>query len=110
MKPGNDSYRWTRILSVLLASLLAAIFAPTASAQQCTVKPASIPLGQTVRLRCEIPAAIARLNSRTARLFKQDDGDWQALMPGAVADTPGTYPIEFLAEDGTPVASVSLTI
>jgi len=93
-----------------LAALLAALFASSASAQQCTVKPASIPLGQTVRLRCEIPAATARLNSRTVRLFKQDDGAWQGLMPVAVADTPGAYPIEFLAEDGTAVASVSLTI
>ena len=31
-------------------------------------------------------------------------------MPVAVADTPGTYPVEFLAEDGTKLASVSLTI
>jgi murein DD-endopeptidase MepM/ murein hydrolase activator NlpD len=98
------------ILAVLLATLLVAIFASTASAQQCTVKPASIPLGQTVRLRCEIPAATARLNGRTVRLFKQERGDWQGLMPVAAADAPGTYPIEFLAEDGTTLASVSLTI
>lgn len=44
------------------------------------------------------------------RLFKQTDGAWLGLMPVAVADVPGTYPIEFLAEDGTSVASVSLTI
>jgi murein DD-endopeptidase MepM/ murein hydrolase activator NlpD len=31
-------------------------------------------------------------------------------MPVAVADTPGTYPIEFLAADGTTLASVKLTI
>jgi murein DD-endopeptidase MepM/ murein hydrolase activator NlpD len=110
MKPGNDSYRWTRILSVLLASLLAAMFASAADAQQCTAKPASIPLGQTVRLRCEILAATARLNGRTVRLFKQENGDWQGLMPVAVADVPGTYPVEFLAEDGTTLASASLTI
>jgi murein DD-endopeptidase MepM/ murein hydrolase activator NlpD len=110
MKPRNDSYRWPRILSVLLASLLAAMFASAADAQQCTVKPASIPLGQTVRLRCEIPAATARLNGRTVRLFKQESGDWQGLMPVAVADTPGSYPVEFLAGDGATLAAVSLTI
>src|ERR1700723_2483304 len=110
MKPGNDSYRWPRIPSVLLASLLAAMFASAADAQQCTAKPASIPLGQTVRLRCEILAATARLNGRTVRLFKQENGDWQGLVPGAVADVPGTYPVEFLAEDGTTLASASLTI
>jgi murein DD-endopeptidase MepM/ murein hydrolase activator NlpD len=94
----------------LLASLLAAMFASAADAQQCAVKPSSIPLGQTVRLRCEIPAATARLNGRTVRLFKQENGDWQGLMPVAVADTPGTYPIEFRAEDGTELAAASITI
>jgi murein DD-endopeptidase MepM/ murein hydrolase activator NlpD len=106
MKSGNKIYRASHIL----AALLAVLFASSAGAQQCTVKPASIPLGQTVRLRCEIPAATARLNGRTVRLFKQESSDWQGLMPVAVADIPGTYPIEFLAEDGTAVASVSLNI
>jgi murein DD-endopeptidase MepM/ murein hydrolase activator NlpD len=94
----------------LLAPFLAAIFGSAVGAQQCTVKPASIPLGQTVRLSCEVPAATARLNGRTVRLFKQTDGEWLGLMPVAVADVPGTYPIEFVAEDGTAVASVTLTI
>jgi murein DD-endopeptidase MepM/ murein hydrolase activator NlpD len=94
----------------ILVALLAATFASTASAQQCTVKPASIPLGQTVRLSCEVPATTARLNGRTIRLFKQESSDWEGLMPVAVADALGTYPIEFLAEDGAVLASVSLTI
>ncbi|MGB8522925.1 MAG: hypothetical protein WCD43_08165, partial [Candidatus Acidiferrales bacterium] len=95
---------------LIFAALLAALIASTASAQQCTVKPSSIPLGQTVRLSCELPAATARLNSRTVRLFKQESGNWQGLMPVAVADAPGTYPVQFLAEDGTTLASVSLII
>src|SRR5580700_12016091 len=106
MKPRKQSDRVWHIL----AAVLAALIAPAASAQRCTAKPTSIPLGQTVRLRCEIPAATARLNGRTVRLFKQESGDWQGLMPVAVADAPGTYPIEFLAEDGATLASVSLTI
>jgi murein DD-endopeptidase MepM/ murein hydrolase activator NlpD len=110
MKCRKQSSGSPGILASLLATLLAAIFAPAASAQRCTVKPSSIPLGQTVRLRCEIPAATARLNGRTVRLFKQENGDWQGLMPVAVADPPGTYPIEFLAEDGATLTSASLTI
>jgi len=110
MKCRKQSSGPPRILASLLATLLAAVFAPAASAQRCTVKPGSIPLGQTVRLRCEIPAATARLNGRTVRLFKQESGDWLGLMPVAVADTPGTYPVEFLAEDGTTLTSASLTI
>ena len=110
MKCRKQSSRPPHVPACLLATLLAAIFAPASSAQRCTVKPGSIPLGQTVRLRCEIPTATARLNGRTVRLFKQENGDWQGLMPVAVADSPGTYPVEFLAEDGTALASTSLTI
>ncbi|MGB8542154.1 MAG: M23 family metallopeptidase [Candidatus Acidiferrales bacterium] len=105
-------FRYTswRIFRALLVALALAMFASAAGAQQCTVKPPSIPLGQTVRLRCEMPAATARLNSRTVRLFKQESGDWQGLMPVAAADTPGTYPIEFLSADGATLVSVNLTI
>jgi murein DD-endopeptidase MepM/ murein hydrolase activator NlpD len=106
------------ILVAVVLSFAAAIFAPSAGAQQCTVKPAVIPLGQTVRLRCEfhdeLSAANAHLDSgptgRTVRLFKQASGEWQGLMPVAVADSPGTYPIEFLAADGATLATVNLTI
>jgi len=110
MKPREHLYRPLKILANWLLVFVVATFASATAAQQCTVKPASIPLGQTVRLRCELPAATARLNTRTVRLYKQGTGDWQGMMPVAVADIPGTYPIEFLAEDGTTVASVSLTI
>jgi len=83
-------------------------------------------MGQTVRVRCEVAAATARLdlplngrlhgslnggaNGRTVRLFKQENGVWQGLMPVAVADPPGTYAIEFLAADGATLVSVNLTI
>jgi murein DD-endopeptidase MepM/ murein hydrolase activator NlpD len=110
MKSREQLYRRLNILAALLLSFVAASLASAVGAQQCTAKPASIPLGQTVRLRCEVPAATARLNARTVRLYQQGTGDWQGLMPVAVADTPGTYPIEFLAEDGTPLISVNLTI
>jgi murein DD-endopeptidase MepM/ murein hydrolase activator NlpD len=118
MKSREQLYRPLNVLALLLLSFVAAIFAPSARAQQCTVKPASIALGQTVRLRCEVPAATARLNfqlnggasGRTVRLFKQESGNWQGLMPVAVADAPGTYAIEFLAADGATLVSVNLTI
>jgi murein DD-endopeptidase MepM/ murein hydrolase activator NlpD len=122
MKSPEQLYRPPGVLAALLLSFVAVICASSAAAQQCTVKPASIPLGQTVRLRCDLPAevaaATARLDSglkggpsgRTVRLFKQASGDWQGLMPVAVADSPGAYSIEFLAADGATLASVNLTI
>jgi murein DD-endopeptidase MepM/ murein hydrolase activator NlpD len=110
MNSRKQSYRLRPILATLLVPLLAAIIASAASGQQCAVKPVSIPLGQTIRLHCSVAAASARMNGRTVRLFKQTDGAWQGLMPVAVADKPGTYPIEFLAEDGTTLSSLNLTI
>ena len=110
MKYRRYSYTSWRNFAALLAALVVTTFASPARAQRCTVIPASIPLGQTARLRCEVPAATARLNARTVRLFKQESGDWRGLMPVAVADTPGSYPIEFLAADGASLASVKLTI
>jgi len=94
----------------LPAAMLYAIIASPAGAQKCTVKPAVISLGQTVRLSCAVPAVTAKLNDRTVRLFPQSSGGSQGLMPIAVADTPGAYDIKFLAEDGAALASAKLTI
>ena len=84
------------------------------AAAQCTVKPAAIPLGETVRLNCEGAAAenlaSARLKDRSVRMFKQADGGWMGLMPIAIQDAPGEFAIDFLAADGTQIESAKLTI
>jgi murein DD-endopeptidase MepM/ murein hydrolase activator NlpD len=104
------NHRSLRVYFTLLAALTYAMIASSAAAQSCTVKPASISLGQTVRLSCQIPASTVKLNDRTVRLFPQSNGSSQGLMPIAVADMPGTYEMKFLAADGTSVASVKLII
>src|SRR5271156_4135707 len=104
------AHRTSRAHIALLATLLCAIIAAPASAQQCTIKPAAISLGQTVRLSCPVPATKAKLNDRTVRLFPQSNGASQGLMPIAVADTPGAYEVKFQAEDGAALASAKLTI
>jgi murein DD-endopeptidase MepM/ murein hydrolase activator NlpD len=97
-----------------------------ASAQQCSVKPAIIPLGETVRLQCRPAAsrgdggdisgvtnnavASARLKDRTIKMFMQKDGTWFGLMPIAEADIPGVYSVEFLGPDGQTVDAAKLTI
>jgi murein DD-endopeptidase MepM/ murein hydrolase activator NlpD len=110
--PANErrNHRSPRIYVTLLAALLYALIASSAAAQTCTVKPAAISLGQTVRLSCQIPASTAELNDRSVRLFPQSTGGWQGLMPIAVADVPGAYEMKFLADDGSTVASAKLTI
>jgi murein DD-endopeptidase MepM/ murein hydrolase activator NlpD len=104
------NHRSPRVSVTLLAALLYAMISSSAAAQNCTVKPAAISLGQTVRLSCQIPASTAKLNDRAVRLFPQSNGGSQGLMPIAVADIPGAYEIEFLAEDGATLASAKLTI
>jgi murein DD-endopeptidase MepM/ murein hydrolase activator NlpD len=99
-----------RVCVTLRAFLLYAMAASPTTAQQCTVKPAAISLGQTVRLSCQVPAIRAKLNDRAVRLFPLANGGSRGLMPIAVADVPGAYEIEFLAEDGTSLASAKLTI
>ena len=92
--------------------IFVALSACVASAQECSVKPAIIPLGETVRLRCEgaVSPASARLKDRTVKMFKQTDGTSQALMPVAVLDSPGTFSVEFLSADGNAIDSAKLTI
>ena len=104
------NHRSLRVFVTLLAALLYATIVSSVAAQDCTIKPPTISLGQTVRLSCQIPASTAKLNDRTVRLFPQSNGGSQGLMPIAVADVPGAYKIEFLAEDGTSLASAKLTI
>jgi murein DD-endopeptidase MepM/ murein hydrolase activator NlpD len=110
--PANDhrNHPAPRIYFTLLATLLYVMLAAPTSAQQCTVKPTAISLGQTVRLSCQIPASNAKLHDRTVRLFPQSNGGSQGLMPIAVADIPGAYNVEFLAEDDSKLASAKLTI
>ena len=110
------------IWTVSVGMLVAALFASQASAQQCTVKPPSISLGQTVRLHCSVEVAKATLDfspydgdlsnptPRIVRMFKQADGSWEGLMPIAVKDPPGDVAISFARGDGSRLADVRLTI
>jgi len=115
-----------RATKIFACVIFFAVSALGSSAQQCSVKPATIPLGETVRLQC-MPAASrgdggdisgvtsntvasARLKDRTIKMFMQKDGTWFGLMPIAEADIPGAYSVEFLGPDGQTIDSAKLTI
>jgi murein DD-endopeptidase MepM/ murein hydrolase activator NlpD len=100
------------IKAIFAGAVFLCVTASAMNAQQCTVKPAIIPLGETVRLRCEDAGdvATARLKDRTIKMFKESDGTFQALMPIAELDIPGTYSVEFLSADGNTINSAKLTI
>lgn len=103
-----------RVCAIFLVLLLLSIHSLATNAQQCIVKPGTIPLGETVRLHCAASAntipATARLKDRTVKMFKQPDGSWMGLMPVAIADVPGAYLIDFFAADETQLEPVKLTI
>jgi murein DD-endopeptidase MepM/ murein hydrolase activator NlpD len=85
-------------------SLLAAL-ASAASAQECTISPKAVNLGETLRLTCSGEEATAKWNDRTIRLFAQPGGKKLGLMPVSVKDSPGASEIEFLSEKGSALTS-----
>jgi len=79
-------------------------------AQQCTVSPASINLGEVLRLTCTGDFAFAKWNDRTVRMFKQPDGKSFGLMPVSVKDAPGSASIDFLGQQGAVLASAKFVV
>jgi murein DD-endopeptidase MepM/ murein hydrolase activator NlpD len=108
-----------RAARISAAVIFFGVGAWSAGAQQCSVQPAIIPLGETVRVQCKAAnggdaagtaVATARLKDRSIKMFKQKDGTWFGLIPIAEADIPGAYSVEFLAASGETVDSAKLTI
>lgn len=96
----------------ILFALFTGLFATVAlaSAQDCSLSPKAVNLGQTVRLTCRGEVASAKWNERTVRMFAQADGTFFGLMPVSVKDSPGPGSIAFLANDGSIRASTSFVV
>jgi len=95
----------------LLFSILALPALSTiASAQQCSIVPKTVNLGDTLRLTCGSDAASAKWNDRVIRLFQQSDGKTFGLMPVSVKDSPGPASIEVLSKDGTVLATEEFVV
>src|SRR5215470_12450191 len=78
------------MLATGLASA-ALFYAAPLHAQQCTVMPAQVKLGETLRISCPAEFPSAKLNERSAQLYLQPDGKRFGLLPISVKDTPGTF-------------------
>jgi murein DD-endopeptidase MepM/ murein hydrolase activator NlpD len=75
--------------------------AASARAQQCSVTPKQVKLGETLRITCSAEFTKAKLNDREAALFLQPDGKRFGLFPISVKDTPGTVELKLLgSSDG----------
>src|SRR5258708_3832438 len=80
----------TSLIAVRL--LCAALFcAASLPAQKCSVSPAPVKLGQTLRITCPAEFTSVKLNGRSAKLYLQPGGKRFALLPISVKDAPGTF-------------------
>jgi murein DD-endopeptidase MepM/ murein hydrolase activator NlpD len=85
-------------------SLLAVfVFAMPLQAQKCTVSPAQVKLGETLRITCPAEFTSAKLGERSAKLYLQANGKSFGLLPISVKDAPGTFSLLIShAGDGAP--------
>jgi len=80
----------TSLIAVRL--LCAALFCATSlPAQKCSVSPAPVKLGQTLRITCPAEFISVKLNERSAKLYLQPDGKRFGLLAISVKDAPGTF-------------------
>lgn len=103
----NRVFRAQSLFLIPVAFLLAA---NVASAQQCTLSPIALSLGQTLRLSCHGEVASAKWKERTIRMFAQPDGTFFGLMPVSVKDSAGPASISFLAKDGSTISAEKFTV
>lgn len=91
-------------------TLLACAAAAPAIAQNCTVTPRQVKLGETLRITCPAEYASATLNGRTAKLFRQAAGNHFGLLPISVKDVPGPAMIAVSRNDGGPQQKLRIVI
>jgi lysostaphin len=91
--------------NLLAAGMLFAVFffAVPLPAQKCSVSPAQVKLGETLRIICPAEFTSAKLGERSAKLYLQPDGKRFGLLPISVKDAPGTFSLRISrADDGAP--------
>jgi murein DD-endopeptidase MepM/ murein hydrolase activator NlpD len=79
-------------------------------AQKCTVSPAQIKLGETLRVTCPAEFTTAKSNQRSARLYLQPNGQRFGLLPISVKDQPGSLSILISAGHSEKTQSLPVTI
>jgi murein DD-endopeptidase MepM/ murein hydrolase activator NlpD len=87
-----------KVLSLFLFGVLFFWIVPS-RAQQCSVSPKEVKLGETLRITCPADFTKAKLNDREAALFLQPDGKRFGLFPISVKDTPGAVELKLLRSD-----------
>ena len=89
-----------RYACTLILAVAAAICATSLEAQTCTVSPAQVRLGDTLRISCPAEFTAARVVDRSAALYLQSSGQRFGLLPISVKDRPGSFPLVLTRSDG----------
>jgi murein DD-endopeptidase MepM/ murein hydrolase activator NlpD len=79
-------------------------------AQKCTVAPARVKLGETLRISCPAGYSSVKLNDRTSRLYAQPNGRSFGLLPISVKDKPGSFELIVSGADGVPEQTLPIAI
>jgi murein DD-endopeptidase MepM/ murein hydrolase activator NlpD len=89
------------VRTLIAAGLFSAVLfcAAPLPAQKCTVSPAQVKLGETLRITCPPGFTSAKLMDRSAKLYSQPDGKTFGLLPISVKDKPGAYSLELARLD-----------
>jgi len=96
--------------STALGVLVCVAAIAPAIAQNCTVTPKQVKLGETLRITCSAEYSSAMLNGRTATLFEQPAGNHFGLLPISVKDLPGPATITLSRNDGGPPQQLRIVI
>ncbi len=99
-----------RIRPIVPISLLALLSSAGAYAHDCSLAPARVKLGETVRVTCTGKFVSATFADRTIKLFAQLDGSAFGLLPISVKDQLGSFPVTLLREDGSVGDTLNLII
>jgi murein DD-endopeptidase MepM/ murein hydrolase activator NlpD len=97
-----------RIAATLLVT--AAFCGAPLRAQQCSVSPAQVKLGDTLRITCPAEFTMAKLNDRTAKLYVQPDGQRFGLLPISVKDAPGAFLLVVSRDDLRPPQNLRVVV
>ena len=101
---------WFSSACATMLFILATFCAASLRAQKCTVLPAQVKLGDTLRISCPAEFISAKLNDRSAKLYLQPNGQRFGLLPISVKDTPGTFPLIISSGDSNESKTLQVVI
>ena len=99
-----------RLFIAAAVLVIAAIWTAPLRAQECSVSPRQVKLGDTLRITCPAEFAAAKLNDRKAKLYLQPNGQRFGLLPISVKDIPGAFSLTLSRGESAQAETLQVTI